>query len=185
MTPAITACLGEQWRTVPGFPGYEVSDHGRVRSWKTNSKRGRLRDDAQLRTLRSNRKRYRTINLQRDGETYSRLVHRLVLEAFVGACPEGMECRHLDGTRTNNVLSNLEWATHQTNIDDTERHQTRSRGDRGNTCSKLTVAQVMEIRSAPEGYRLLAKRYGVSRGTIQHICQGRRWKCCLPQRESA
>ncbi len=175
----------ERWLPIPGFPGYEVSDLGRVRSWKTNSKCGRLRDAPVLRTLRPTPKGYRCLNLRQNGKTYPRLVHRLVLEAFVGPRPDGMECRHLDGSRTNNVVANLEWATHQTNIDDTERHGTRARGDRGNTRSKLTVAQVLEIRAAPEGYRRLAKLYGVSRGTIQHIRQGRKWKCCLPQQESA
>jgi hypothetical protein len=49
-------------------------------------------------------------------------VHRLVLEAFVGPCPDGMECLHSpDATRTNNRLDNLRWGTHQDNVDEVER----------------------------------------------------------------
>lgn len=36
-------------------------------------------------------------------------VHRLVLEAFVGPCPEGMECDHIDRDKLNNHVSNLRW----------------------------------------------------------------------------
>lgn len=42
-------------------------------------------------------------------------VHRLVLEAFIGECPEGMECDHKDRNRSNNRLENLHWVTQQHN----------------------------------------------------------------------
>ena len=44
-----------------------------------------------------------------NGKTYS--VHRLVLEAFVGPCPDGFECDHSDRDRHNNALTNLCWCT--------------------------------------------------------------------------
>ena len=53
-----------------------------------------------------------------------RSVHRFVLECFVGPCPDGMEGRHLDGDRTNNAISNLEWSDHKTNLQDRHRHGT-------------------------------------------------------------
>lgn len=43
-------------------------------------------------------------------------VHRLVLEAFTGPCPKGMECLHADDDPTNNHLTNLRWGTHSDNI---------------------------------------------------------------------
>jgi hypothetical protein len=45
-----------------------------------------------------------------------RQVHRLVLEAFVGPCPDGMECCHEDGDSTNNRVDNLRWDTHEANV---------------------------------------------------------------------
>ncbi|QZE10566.1 hypothetical protein SEA_SCOOBYDOOBYDOO_251 [Mycobacterium phage ScoobyDoobyDoo] len=48
----------------------------------------------------------------------TRLVHRLVLEAFVGPCPPGMETRHLDDDPSNNRLSNLCWGTRLENTMD-------------------------------------------------------------------
>ena len=47
-----------------------------------------------------------------DGRGYkTRLVHRLVLETFVGAAPAGMEGCHNDGNRFNKRLENLRWDT--------------------------------------------------------------------------
>jgi hypothetical protein len=50
------------------------------------------------------------------------LVHALILEAFVGPCPPGLECRHLDGNPANNRLDNLIWGTRIENQDDRRRH---------------------------------------------------------------
>ncbi len=50
---------------------------------------------------------YPTVNLSRSGTKAARRIHRLVLEAFVGPCPEGMVACHNDGSRTNNDLANL------------------------------------------------------------------------------
>jgi hypothetical protein len=52
-------------------------------------------------------------------------VHRLVLEAFVGPCPEGKEARHFpDRDPRNNRLDNLSWATRTTNQRDRDFHGT-------------------------------------------------------------
>jgi hypothetical protein len=66
-------------------------------------------------------------------------VHRIVLEAFVGMCPEGMEARHLDGDRQNNHVSNLVWDVYVVNVSDRRAHGTDQVGDR-NPNAKLTCA---------------------------------------------
>src|SRR5690606_11217835 len=50
------------------------------------------------------------------GKSYR--VHRLVMEAFVGPLPEGMEVRHLDDDPDNNALSNLVYGTRSENLED-------------------------------------------------------------------
>lgn len=45
-------------------------------------------------------------------------IANLVLEAFVGPCPEGMECCHWDDNQSNNRLDNLRWDTHANNVRD-------------------------------------------------------------------
>lgn len=43
-------------------------------------------------------------------------VHKLVVEAFIGKIPEGMEVNHIDGIKTNNDISNLEICTRSENM---------------------------------------------------------------------
>ena len=52
----------------------------------------------------------------------TKYIHRLVLEAFVGPCPEGMETCHNNGVRTDNRLENLRWDTSSANNDDIVKH---------------------------------------------------------------
>lgn len=58
------------------------------------------------------------------GRERQRFVHCIVLEAFIGPCPEGMECRHLDGNPANNRIGNLKWGTPAENHADSVRHGT-------------------------------------------------------------
>ncbi|MDE2095631.1 MAG: HNH endonuclease [Patescibacteria group bacterium] len=73
------------------------------------------------------------------------LVHRLVLEAFIGPCPPGMECRHLNGNRSDNRLENLCWGTRIENVEDKRKHGTILRGEM-NPNAKLTADTVIQIR---------------------------------------
>ena len=49
-------------------------------------------------------------------------VHRLVLLAFIGPCPSGMEGLHADDMPSNNTLSNLRWGTREQNHEDRKRN---------------------------------------------------------------
>lgn len=107
----------ESWRPIIGFEGlYEVSDHGRVRNARTNYVLSPyvLRDG------------YLQVTLPRLGEVRRKNwpVHRLVLAAFAGPCPDGMEGCHNDGNRTHNTLGNLRWDTHSGNAADSLLHGT-------------------------------------------------------------
>ncbi len=114
----------ERWLSVVGFEAsHEVSDHGRVRSidrvvqtragW-TRPWRGRVLAGRDVNG-------YRSVALP---GYPSKLVHRLVLEAFIGQCPDGMECCHNNGVRNDNRLSNLRWDTTSANMFDKQRHGT-------------------------------------------------------------
>ena len=160
----------ESWLPIPGFEGYEVSSYGRVMTF-----RGRRKP--RLKKLTANCD-HLILNLRADGKTTGRYVHRLVLEAFVGPCPSGMECRHLDGNGFNNHLDNLKWGTRVENIADSKRHGTFNvgRGERHGK-AKLTAADVIAIREAcgRVSLRMLAARYGVSYGHVSKIARGEFW----------
>ncbi len=73
---------------------------------------------------RASGRAYRYVNLTPpEGKRYQTFrVHRLILETFVGPCPEGMECRHLDGNPANNCLNNIAWGTREQNIEDNRKN---------------------------------------------------------------
>jgi hypothetical protein len=117
------------WKPVPGSEGqYEVSDDGQVRSLDhvvprvASAQRSAGTKAVKGRVLRPGPSNYGHLSvvLGRSGGT--RMVHALVLEAFVGPRPPGMECRHLDGDPKNNRLENLCWGTRTENIEDALRH---------------------------------------------------------------
>ena len=120
----------ENWKPVVGFEGaYEVSDRGRVFSLPRRTRHwrgGTVARGGKMLALAVGEAGYPLVSLGRDGRISQHLVHRLVLEAFVGPCPKGMECCHEDGVRTNNRLSNLRWDTRKANHADAIRHGTHS-----------------------------------------------------------
>ena len=111
------------------------------------------------------------------GKTFN--VHRLVLTAFVGPCPEGMECCHSDGDHRNNRLDNLRWDTHSSNELDKLKHGTHNRGER-NHFAKLTEVEVREIRRLYATGRFsmsnLARRFGITLGTVHPIIHYKTWR---------
>lgn len=116
----------EQWLPVVGWEGYyEVSDHGRVRSVDRKSV---FRDGRTMflkgRVLRTVATPYGhlSVGLKRNGTRKTAKVHRLVLEAFVGPAPEGMECCHNNGDAADNRLGNLRWDSSSANKWDIIKH---------------------------------------------------------------
>lgn len=120
----------ERWLPVVGFEGYEVSDHGRVRGLDRLDAAGRRRTGQMLKPG-PKRGGYRHVVLFSGGRGYDRCVHTLVLEAFVGPCPEGMEaCHDPDWDTANNRLTNLRWDTRSANAYDRIRHGRHNRAGR-------------------------------------------------------
>lgn len=108
----------EVWRSVVAYEGlYEVSDQGRVRSLPRAGTRGIV-----LSPDIPKRGGYPSVRLSRDGRKVHRAVHSLVITAFVGPRPPGLECRHGNGDPTDNRLANLTWGTSTENAYDTVSH---------------------------------------------------------------
>lgn len=167
----------ERWLPVAGFPGYEVSDLGRVRSYLRTGGGGLRRSAPKLLTPVTERG-YKKLELWRDGALVTRRhVHRMVLDAFVGPRKPGFHACHWNGVRDDNRLENLRWGTPKDNAADKERHGRTSRGERHHT-SRLTLPEVSQIR-AQRGFlsiRHLAAVFDVSPGCVQSIQQGLTWR---------
>lgn len=161
---------------VEGYDGlYSVTDTGLVWSHQGDEPRliGHLSDQG-----------YRMVHLYGRGGSSRRRVHHLVLEAFVGPRPEGMECRHLNGNKTDNRLVNLAWGTRKENHLDNMRHGvgTVAQDQRGesNGRSKLTEEQVLEIRRLWDSGECrnqceLGRRFGVTNSQIHLIVKRKQW----------
>lgn len=91
----------EEWRDIEEFPGYAVSDEGRILNDHFN----------RLMTQNANQQGIMFVGLMRDGRQYKRSVALLVAEAFLAPPPrEDFDTPiNLDGDRSNNFATNLEW----------------------------------------------------------------------------
>ncbi len=161
----------ERWAAIPGHPGYEVSDQGRVRSYR--NRQGHAQAEPRLMTPKLI-KGYPRIKL---GRSFQSPVHSLVLRAFVGPRPEGFVCRHLDSNPENNLLGNLRWGTLEENYADRYDHGTHNTGSR-NGRATINEAQAHEIKVELSGgnkIREVALRFGVSHGVVANISSDRTW----------
>lgn len=174
--------MTEVWKDVVGYEGrYQVSDLGRVKSLPNK----RRKTEIIMKQAKYARTEHRVINLTSEvsGSWKQRLhyVHRLVLEAFRGPCPAGMESCHNDGNPTNNRLNNLRWDTDKSNQADRLKHGTSNRGSQ-NPSSILNEVDVgvIKTRLKTESLRAIADDYGVSHLTIKAIRNNQNWRHINP-----
>lgn len=103
----------ELWKDIPDYEGkYQVSNMGRVKSFVKNNSGCLLKPGKASH-------QYYTVAL---GRNNSKTVHSLVALAFIGVKPKGMEVLHLDGSRDNNMVSNLRYGSRSDNIRDAVKH---------------------------------------------------------------
>ena len=104
--------MQEEWREVPGRPGYMVSNEGRA---------------AKLLTLSSGTSGYvQYATPDGAGGRHREYLHSWVMLAFVGPRPEGMYVLHNDDVKTNNRVENLRYGTPSENVADMFRNGRRS-----------------------------------------------------------
>lgn len=171
---------GVRYRPIAGYPGYWIGEDGTV--YGTRCYTGEIRSDVwnQCRTEQNHKGRYLRVGLRAipGGKPKTLYVHRLVMNAFVGQCPEGMECLHGDGDAGNCLLDNLSWGPRTDNAEDRRRHGTMPMGSNHKN-SKLTEDQVREMRQlAAQGMsqRLIGLRYGIQQGSVSAIVLRKVWK---------
>ena len=122
--------MSETWIPIPGYEGlYDVSDLGRVRSLDRLDARGHARREMVLKPRTSNKRHYVVLYTNGVRRRNSK-VHRLVLEAFMGPCPDGLEGCHLNDDPTDNRLENLRWDTQSANMLDSVRNGTHHNANR-------------------------------------------------------
>lgn len=201
--------IKEEWKSVVGFPDYEVSNYGRIKSLirfkertcpHTNRKYlgkygGKILEQGIGWSKRNPNNRYPMflfVTLCMNNKKYSKTIHRMVLEAFIGPCPSNMEGCHNDGSPLNNRLENLRWDTKRNNHLDRNKHGTmggfkkgENHPSKGYICgsqmnhSKLNEKLVKYIREQEyyKGlYVALSNKFGISKSTITDVISRRTWK---------
>ena len=167
-----------EFRDIQGFPGYRVGSDGSV--WCCLGRGGlRGRITAAWRPIKSRIDfyGYPYVSLAKSGRYFSRKVHTLVIRAFVGPAPSGMECCHWDGDPKNCALSNLRWDTHASNFRDMVRHGRSCRGEKNTHC-RLTERDVIEIRrlcAKGDPRSEIAAKYKIHPAHVSAINRGRFW----------
>ena len=141
----------EEWKPIPGWTNWQVSNLGRIKGPK------------KIRTLqftwdKKRGKRYLFVSFTRNKKTTVVRVHRAVVEAFIGPIPPGKQVNHKNGIKTDNRLDNLEICSPRENI----RHSI----DNGTSGAKLSIDNVLEIRSSKEPCSYFAKKYYVTKECV-------------------
>ena len=182
--------LPEQWRPIPGYEGlYEASSHGRIRSLPRIAKgpRGHHRLKGKVLSTPPLRE-YPVVQLSKAGRATSFRVHVLVAVAFLGDHRRDKVVNHIDGDKSNNHLSNLEWVTYSDNTTFSVLEKTLDRPElppRAPRTGRLTAEEVRAIRRLAGRYRhkTLAAHFGVHYNTITGIVHGRTYRHLLPPEE--
>ena len=157
-------------------PGYDVNASGVVRSYHRRGI-GKIIGVTPrvLKQMFRRKTGYFYVHLRWNGKRKKVPIHVVVLSAFVGPRPPGLQGCHANGRSTDNALTNLRWDTPKANQLDSIRHGTKSRGER--VATKLTAQKVRLIRrdvSRGESPTVLAMKFGVS---YQHIYRVIRRQC--------
>ena len=168
-----------RWRDVPEFPGYQVSDHGEIRSfWNRGARPPRIDTKSHLVKLLPNPRGYLYAKLCYQGRRKTFLVHRLMLSVFIGPAPEKAMGLHKDDDRLNNHLENLYWGDWHANSKDKARNGNSNKGCRNGQC-RLTEEQVREIYARrKQGDRLIdvAADFDITPSNVSAIGCGRSWQ---------
>jgi len=154
--------------SVRGFEEYKVTDRGDIIGKYGRKLKPRISPDGYVRA------RF----CKKNGQ-YSRSIHRIVLENFVSPCPEGKECNHKNGIKTDNRVENLEWVTRSRNSIHAFAMGLKSQKGEESSRAKLTNRKVRTIRGLLEStnftHSAIAEMFGVTRSVISNIRARRLW----------
>lgn len=146
----------ERWAAIQGFPNYLVSNLGRIKNVKFNRV---------LNPSLSKKNGYLRVNLCSDNKCVTKLVHKLVVDGFIGEIPNGLEINHIDGIKTNCKIENLELVTPSENV----RHAFKI-GLRRPTYKKVMCVENGKIfKSLKEA----AEKMGVNRTHVSMVISGK------------
>ena len=169
--------IPERWKEVDfqtnlAHAKYEVSNHGRVKSYAIDKEKGRI-------IRGGNVGGYKSITVKFGGKIVRQFyVHRIIAETFIDKeSPEQYYVIHLDYNKENNHINNLKWATEEELVKHNNKNPEvlRSR----TTGYKLTEPDVRIIKKLLKSDKtrlsMIAKRFGITHTQLNRIRSGENW----------
>lgn len=156
----------EIWKPIAGTD-YEASSEGRIRK-------------VLVMKLTPTQFGYLKVQLHKRGQQARTrrtwFVHRLIAQAFLGECPDGLMVNHKDGCKTNNHLENLEYVTRAENAAHASQTGLYLTGE-SHPAAKLSNEEARELRRLWETgkytARQLAKKFGISPANAHKVAKGK------------
>lgn len=151
--------MKEEWRKLKKYPGYSCSNMGRIRNDKTNK----------ILQGYTNNKGYRRYDICIDGKRIVLNAHRTVAESFIPNDDCKPFINHIDGNKTNNAVSNLEWCTPKENAYHAIQVLNKITGG-------LNKKQVVCVTTGVvyESAQAAAEKLGVRNSSIIRVCKHQR-----------
>ena len=176
--------MQEQWLPIIGYEGfYEVSNLGRVKSiarWKPQNNGGKCWVEDRILNNSVNNRGYVRLCLHRDSKGKSYKLSRLVAQAFVPNPNNLPYVNHIDGVKTNDIYTNLEWCSQSDNVKHAYTCGLRQSAIGKVRLTILSFEKAEEIRalykSGDKNQREIAELYGVSTATINGIINYKIWQ---------
>jgi hypothetical protein len=163
----------EIWKDVPDHPGYQASSLGRIRSCYDNS--GKMTGAWKILKQTKNERGYMRVHLRKNKKKRFWFVHRVILLTFIGESSK--QANHKNSKRDDNRIKNIEYLTPSENNLHSYRYGARQKklGDESHF-AKITEAQAKIIKYEENDYYYeIAKKYGISRGQVCNIKNGKSW----------
>ena len=164
-----------EYRDIAGFSDYMISNTGKVFSKHVSRDIGYYINHG-----------YPHVHIKNDtGEWKYVKIHRLVATAFLEKLSDKLVCNHINGIKTDNNVTNLEWVTssynnkhaYDTGLKQISR-KSRNKCDK-HPCAKLTKSDIEEIHKLLNDnvfQKDIAVRFNVTQSTISMIKHNKTWQ---------
>ena len=106
----------EEWKQIVGFPNYEISTKGNIRTKERLNNKNDIKK-SKLLSKRKNNVGYEYVILSNKTQKHKTLtVHRLMAKTFLNNYSDNLEVNHINGIKDDNRIENLEMTTHSENV---------------------------------------------------------------------